>query len=83
MTAAVVLNQIEGNVLKPLIMGHQVRAHPAMVLIFILAFAKLLGVVIGTILAVPAVVLAGVLMEELTEKESSPSEKEEGETQGE
>lgn len=78
-----VLNQTDGNVLKPLIMGHQVHAHPAMVLIFILAFAKLLGVVIGTILAVPAVVLAGVLMEELTDKEPSALEEEEGEAQGE
>lgn len=77
-----VLNQIEGNILRPVIMGREVSAHPAMVLIFILAFGKLLGVVIGALLAVPAVVLAGVLMEELTEKEPS-SEEEEGESQGE
>jgi predicted PurR-regulated permease PerM len=59
----VALNQLEGNVLQPVIMGREVNLHPAMVLVSFLIAGALLGLV-GVLLAVPAVVCA-TLMDEL------------------
>ncbi len=66
-----VLNQIEANVLQPLVMGRQVRVPTAMILVSFLAMGLLLGPIVGALLAVPTAVLVGVLLDELVENEPS------------
>jgi predicted PurR-regulated permease PerM len=59
----VALNQIEGYVLQPMVMGRGVNLHPAMVLVSFLVAGALLGFV-GVLLAVPAAVVCATLMDE-------------------
>lgn len=59
----VVANQLEGNVLSPLILSRSVDLHPVTVLLAIMAGLGLLGFV-GALLAVPTVALAKVLLED-------------------
>jgi predicted PurR-regulated permease PerM len=61
----IVLNQIESQILQPQIMGREVNLHPALVLVAFLVFGDLLGLV-GAFLAIPAAVLIGVLIDELS-----------------
>ncbi|WP_053057641.1 AI-2E family transporter [Rubrobacter aplysinae] len=65
----VIVNQIEGNILQPLIMGNEIKVPVAGILVSFLALGLLLGPVVGAILAVPAAVVASVLIDELTERE--------------
>lgn len=46
-------NQLEGNLLQPLVMGHYVRLHPLVIGIALVVGAVLFGIV-GAIIAVPA-----------------------------
>lgn len=55
--AAVVIQNIEGDVLQPLIMGKAVKLHPAVVLVSITAAATVAGLA-GAFLAVPTVAVA-------------------------
>lgn len=55
--AVVVVQQLEGNVLQPLIMGHALNLHPLVVLIALTAGATLAGI-IGAVLAVPVTAVA-------------------------
>jgi len=66
-----ILNQIEANVLQPLVMGRQVRVPTAMILVSFLVMGMLLGPVVGALLAVPAAVLVGVLLDEFAENKPS------------
>lgn len=66
-----ILNQIEGNILQPLIMGNEIEVPVALILVSFLALGLLLGPTIGAILAVPTIVLISVLVDELTEKHPS------------
>lgn len=50
--AALIVQQIEGNLLQPLIMGHQVELHPTVTLIAVTAGGAVAGIV-GAFLAVP------------------------------
>jgi predicted PurR-regulated permease PerM len=59
----VALNQVEGYILQPMVMGREVKLHPAMVIVSFLIFGALLGVV-GVLLAVPAAVLCATLLDE-------------------
>jgi predicted PurR-regulated permease PerM len=68
-----VLNQIEGNILQPQIMGRQVRISTAVIIVSFLVLGTLLGPIIGVFLAVPATVVASVILDELG-KESPPLE---------
>lgn len=52
--AAVVVQQVEGNLLQPLIMGRQVELHPAVTLLAVTGGAAVAGI-IGAFLAVPIV----------------------------
>ena len=72
------LNQIEGNILRPVILGDQIEVPPAVVLGSILLLGSLLGIVIGALLAVPAAVLVKVLVDELTERKPELGDAEEG-----
>ena len=60
----IVVNQIEGNVALPLIMGRSVSVHPAAVAIGVLITGALFGP-LGLVLSVPLMSLALILIEEL------------------
>ncbi len=51
-----VINQIEGNVIQPLVMGREADLHPVLVILSFLLLGALLGPA-GLLLAVPAVIL--------------------------
>lgn len=72
----VAINQVEGNLLQPLIMGHQVRVPEGMILVSFLVMGILVGPIIGALLAAPTAVLVSLLVDELTEKEPAPKEEE-------
>jgi predicted PurR-regulated permease PerM len=59
----VVANQLEGNVLSPLILSRSVDLHPVTVLLAIMAGLGLLGLV-GALLAVPTVAMVKVVLED-------------------
>ncbi len=76
LAAVVVVQQLEGNLLEPLIMGRALRLHPAVVLIAVTAGA-LTGGVAGAIVAVPltAVVyqVARTMKQSQSQSEREPS----------
>lgn len=72
----IILNQIEGNVLQPQVMGRQIDAHPATILVSLLVLGALLDQIVGALLAVPTAVFAGVLMNQLTSKKPFLGEEE-------
>jgi predicted PurR-regulated permease PerM len=55
--AVLAVQQIEGNLLEPFIVGHQVRLHPVAVVVAVFAGALLAGIA-GAIMAVPLVAVA-------------------------
>ena len=50
------INQIDGNVIQPLVMGNQASVHPVLILMSFLLLGALLGPA-GLLLAVPAVIV--------------------------
>jgi predicted PurR-regulated permease PerM len=60
----VIVNQIEGNLILPLVMARTVDLHPALVAIGVLVMAQLFGL-LGVIIAIPLLSLAIILIEEL------------------
>ncbi|HEY5429609.1 MAG TPA: AI-2E family transporter [Solirubrobacteraceae bacterium] len=60
----VVVNQIEGNLLLPLIMGRIVRLHPAVIAIGVLITGALFGL-LGLFISVPLITLTLILVDEL------------------
>jgi predicted PurR-regulated permease PerM len=62
--AFIVIQQIEGNILQPLLMSRAVDLHPALVVFAILTMGTLFGIV-GVFLAVPLVAVVQVLVREL------------------
>jgi predicted PurR-regulated permease PerM len=60
----VIVNQIEGNLLLPLIMARTVDMHPAVVAIGLLVVAALFGL-IGVFIAIPLISLAQILVQAL------------------
>jgi predicted PurR-regulated permease PerM len=56
----VVVQQLESNVLSPLLMGRTLALHPALVIVAVTAGATLSGVA-GAFLAVPALAVATTL----------------------
>ena len=76
-----IVDQLDGQLIQPLVMGHQVRLHPAVVLISFLALGSLLGLA-GVVLAVPAAAFVAVLLEEtVLKKDSDSQEKRESDEQ--
>jgi putative heme transporter len=59
--AAIVVQQIEGNVLQPLIMGRQVELHPAVTLTAVTAGGAVAGIV-GAFLAVPIAAVTRIVV---------------------
>ncbi|MDQ4063236.1 MAG: AI-2E family transporter [Actinomycetota bacterium] len=62
--AFIVIQQIEGNLLQPIVMSRAVDLHPALVIFAILVMGTLFGIV-GVFLAVPLVAALQVLVREL------------------
>ena len=62
--AFVIIQQIEGNILQPIVMSRAVDLHPALVVFAILVMGTLFGL-IGVFLAVPLVAVLQVLVREL------------------
>jgi predicted PurR-regulated permease PerM len=62
--AFVIIQQIEGNILQPLVMSRAVDLHPALVVFALLIMGTLFGLV-GVFLAVPLVAAVQVLVREL------------------
>ncbi len=62
--AFVIIQQIEGNILQPILMSRAVDLHPALVVFAILTMGTLFGIV-GVFLAVPLVAVLQVLVREL------------------
>ena len=60
----VIINQIEGNLILPLIMARTVDMHPAVVTIGLLVMGALFGL-IGVLIAIPLLSLAIILVEAL------------------
>ncbi|MGI8427995.1 MAG: AI-2E family transporter [Solirubrobacteraceae bacterium] len=60
----IVVNQIEGNLVLPLIMARSVNLHPAVIAIGVLIAGALLGV-LGLFLSVPLISLTLILVDEL------------------
>lgn len=71
--AAVVIavQQLEGNVLEPLLMSHAVRLHPVAVILGVAIGAELAGV-IGALLAVPVMATVRSAMRPLLTEDSPP-----------
>ncbi|GIH04933.1 hypothetical protein Rhe02_30000 [Rhizocola hellebori] len=65
--AVLAVQQIEGNLLEPFIVGYQVRLHPVAVVIAVFAGALLAGVA-GAIMAVPLVAVAYRVVRVLRER---------------
>ena len=57
LVVVLVVQQLEGNVLQPLIMGRAVRLHPVVILLAVTAATLLFGVA-GAVVAVPVVAVA-------------------------
>jgi predicted PurR-regulated permease PerM len=62
--AFIIIQQIEGNLLQPIVMSRAVDLHPALVIYAILVMGTLFGL-IGVFLAVPLVAVVQVLVREL------------------
>ena len=62
--AFIIIQQIEGNLLQPIVMSRAVDLHPALVVFAILVMGTLFGIV-GVFLAVPLVAAFQVLVREL------------------
>ena len=68
-----VINQIEGNVIQPLVMGREAALHPVLVILSFLLLGALLGPA-GLLLAVPAVILLMTILNHTVLDESSEDE---------
>lgn len=69
----IIVIQVDSHIIQPLVMGHRVHLHPAVVLLAFLAFGSLLGFA-GLLLAVPAAVFLAVLVSEGGSDEPSSHE---------
>jgi predicted PurR-regulated permease PerM len=61
--AFVVIQQLEGHVLIPIVMSRQLSLHPVTVIFAVLVMGALFGIV-GIFLAAPAAVAAGIILDE-------------------
>lgn len=66
-----VVQQIENNILVPMIMASRLNLHPVSILFFVLALGAIVGL-LGAILAVPAAIITKVCFEEFYAKKRAP-----------
>jgi predicted PurR-regulated permease PerM len=62
LAAIIIVQQVEGHLLYPLLMGRTVHLHPA-VIVVALAAGGILGGIVGVFLAVPAAGIISVILE--------------------
>jgi predicted PurR-regulated permease PerM len=60
----VIVNQVEGNIALPIIMGRSVSLHPAVIAVGVLVAGSLFGIV-GLLISVPLISLTLILVDEL------------------
>ncbi|MDP9816795.1 AI-2E family transporter [Spirilliplanes yamanashiensis] len=70
LAAILIVQQVEGNLLQPFVMGHAVRLHPAVILVAVAAGTVLAGVA-GAVVAVPLTAVAYRVVSVLTDTDSS------------
>lgn len=70
--AIIVIQQVEGDVLQPLILGRAVRLHPVAILLSLTAGAALAGIV-GAFLAVPIAAVAATVLSYSRERAAASS----------
>jgi predicted PurR-regulated permease PerM len=70
--AIVLVQQIEGHVLYPLLMGRTVNLHPAAIIVA-LAAGGILGGIVGVFLAVPTAGIISVVLEYARERPAPAS----------
>ena len=68
-----VVQQLENNVLVPMIMARNLNLHPVSILFFVLALGAFVGV-LGALLAVPAAIIVKVCYEEFYAKKRAPKQ---------
>jgi predicted PurR-regulated permease PerM len=66
-----VVQQVESNILQPVVVGRSVRLHPVAVTLSVTAGA-VLGGIIGALIAVPSVAVAAAVLPVLRRGEGSP-----------
>jgi len=71
--AVILIQQLEGHVLQPMIMGRAVAIHPLAVIVAIAAGVILAGI-IGALVAVPIVAVLNTAIRHLAERRRSPAE---------
>jgi len=67
--AIVVIQELEGNVVRPMVMSGSAQVHPFVTLLALLLFASMFGI-LGAILSLPIVLLIGTLIEVLWVEET-------------
>ncbi len=72
----VILHNVDGYIVQPMVMGHEVHLHPVVVIVAFLVFGRLLGLA-GLFLAVPAAVVLATLADEFLSGEPSSEEQKE------
>ncbi|WP_157936778.1 AI-2E family transporter [Geodermatophilus chilensis] len=72
LVVVLVVQQVEGNVLQPLIVGHAVRVHPAAVLVAVTAGTLLWGLA-GALLAVPLMAVTYRIAEYVRQHPAPPA----------
>lgn len=72
LAAVIAVQQIEGNLLEPLIMKRQVRLHPAVILVAVTAGALVAGIA-GAFVAVPITAVVWRIVETVQEHRDSPA----------
>jgi predicted PurR-regulated permease PerM len=75
LAAYVIVQQVEGNVIVPLVMSRTVRMHPAMIAIGVVVVGQLFGV-LGLFVAVPILSLLVIAVEEFWVKPIEDAERE-------
>lgn len=68
----IVIQQLEGNVFQPLILGRMVRIHPLAVVVAV-TIGSLAGGIIGAVIAVPFVAVLNTVVSHLTADPAAPS----------
>lgn len=69
--ATIVVQQVEGDVLQPLVLGRAVHLHPLVILLSLTAGAIVAGIA-GAFLAVPVAAVAAVVVDSLRSREPGP-----------
>ncbi|MGY1836919.1 AI-2E family transporter [Blastococcus sp. SYSU DS0510] len=72
LVAVLVVQQVEGNILQPIIVGRTLRLHPVVILVSVTAGSLLWGLA-GALLAVPLVAVAYRVLDHLRENPLTPS----------